>query len=818
MSGLTEALWRTSWQVALLVLVVLAVQALLGRRLSPRWSYGLWGLVILRAALFPLGPVEVGTGGGLGGLALPLEGWSATEVAQVERTEGGIDDATVPAFDGDRSEQPLVGSPGAATLAGALPRPAAPSTPGPGPAGSRYSSEGAEGPPVPGPTASASVRHLFLPDQPAAGPAARVDEIDRAGAARVGEDPMAVTSTSSPWPTRLALLWAAGAFLVLARLVRLELHLGRRRQRLPAHDDDRLEGVLSRAAATAGLARAPRLVQAPFVHGPAVTGLVRPTLLVPPAFGADLDDEALELVLLHECFHLRHRDVHVNVVLALVRATFWFHPLVHLALARLVAARECLRDWQALSARRGNAPASPRGYAETLLQLAATPADRHPTTPLAAPLFLPLLRPRPDLERRILMIARYDHRSHRSFALGALACLSLGWLAFTGSAQDGPATPPGPSSPSATGPAAGSPGPATPGAPALRDQPSLRVLRTSPEPAWHRSLRERLDAPLSVDLPDAPAQDHLEVLALQLGVNLVITSDAASLLDSFDLALRVEAEGAVLLDHLLGQVEPDLTWTLAHRSVIVGYDGEAPVTMDLRAYDVEPLLDEGYDEDDLTSFVMDFAADDWSTWEHANAMVQAMDGVLMVRTDYRTHARAEALLNRLLRLDPEVEAAATRSLLPVLDGILLDVSFDDADLDDVMAWLSSVTGLPVGYDERDLDLLQEIDLDLKGASALDVLSLLAIQFDTRLFEDGSTVWLGSEPVGRPVLRLYPIEHLEWRGEQLLDLVHEATYLSGEADDVRTVVTRLGEVLVVQASPGLHAQVEGLIATLAELVD
>ena len=73
-------------------------------------------------------------------------------------------------------------------------------------------------------------------------------------------------------------------------------------------------------------------------------------------------------------------------------------------------------------------------------------------------------------------------------------------------------------------------------------------------------------------------------------------------------------------------------------------------------------------------------------------------------------------------------------------------------------------------------------------------------------------------MGRPVLRLYPIEHLEWRGEQLLDLVHEATYLSGEADDVRTVVTRLGEVLVVQASPGLHAQVEGLIATLAELVD
>jgi len=51
-------------------------------------------------------------------------------------------------------------------------------------------------------------------------------------------------------------------------------------------------------------------------------GFLRPTLLVPPDFGRELDDAALHQVLLHEMFHLRRRDVLANVPLSLVRALF----------------------------------------------------------------------------------------------------------------------------------------------------------------------------------------------------------------------------------------------------------------------------------------------------------------------------------------------------------------------------------------------------------------------------------------------------------------------------------------------------------------
>ena len=45
------SLLKASWQAAVLILLVLAVQWAFGRRLSPRWRYGLWLLVVARLAL-----------------------------------------------------------------------------------------------------------------------------------------------------------------------------------------------------------------------------------------------------------------------------------------------------------------------------------------------------------------------------------------------------------------------------------------------------------------------------------------------------------------------------------------------------------------------------------------------------------------------------------------------------------------------------------------------------------------------------------------------------------------------------------------------
>ena len=45
------SLLKASWQGAVLILLLLAAQWAFGRRLSPRWRYGLWLLVVARLAL-----------------------------------------------------------------------------------------------------------------------------------------------------------------------------------------------------------------------------------------------------------------------------------------------------------------------------------------------------------------------------------------------------------------------------------------------------------------------------------------------------------------------------------------------------------------------------------------------------------------------------------------------------------------------------------------------------------------------------------------------------------------------------------------------
>src|ERR1043166_1604642 len=49
--GPFRSLLKASWQAAVLILLVLVAQTLFGKRLSPRWRYSLWLLVIVRLAL-----------------------------------------------------------------------------------------------------------------------------------------------------------------------------------------------------------------------------------------------------------------------------------------------------------------------------------------------------------------------------------------------------------------------------------------------------------------------------------------------------------------------------------------------------------------------------------------------------------------------------------------------------------------------------------------------------------------------------------------------------------------------------------------------
>ena len=213
-----------------------------------------------------------------------------------------------------------------------------------------------------------------------------------------------------------------------------------------------------------GLARRPALRTTPRVASPQAVGLLRPTILLPPAALAAPREE-LTMVLCHELVHLRRRDPWLAWVPLLARRLFFFHPLAALAQREFVLAREAACDAEVLRLL-GTAP---RAYGRLLLRWGVAPRE----TGLAAAGASPSVQ---DLKRRLQMLDTTDstRRSSPWWWLAA-ATLVLGLVPVTIVAQAPPAPPA--EAPSAPPPAAvAAPAPTPRSGAGLRRGPRARAL------------------------------------------------------------------------------------------------------------------------------------------------------------------------------------------------------------------------------------------------------------------------------------------------------------------------------------------------------
>ncbi len=116
-----------------------------------------------------------------------------------------------------------------------------------------------------------------------------------------------------------------------------------------------------------GLHHLPRILESPAVANPCVTGVFCPTILLPTGLCETLSPDELRLALAHELAHVHRADLRLALLPALVRAIFFFHPLVWLACAEWANAREETCDALALHA----TGAHPAHYGHLLLKMAS---------------------------------------------------------------------------------------------------------------------------------------------------------------------------------------------------------------------------------------------------------------------------------------------------------------------------------------------------------------------------------------------------------------------------------------------------------------
>lgn len=124
----------------------------------------------------------------------------------------------------------------------------------------------------------------------------------------------------------LAVAWLLPAVFLLAGTLITEWRTARLVRQAAVAPETTTE-LLARVARALGYARSIRACISPQVDSPLVTGLFRPSILLPETFDAH-DQTDLRGILAHEVDHLASHDLAWSRVIQFLSIGFWFHPFV----------------------------------------------------------------------------------------------------------------------------------------------------------------------------------------------------------------------------------------------------------------------------------------------------------------------------------------------------------------------------------------------------------------------------------------------------------------------------------------------------------
>ena len=202
----------------------------------------------------------------------------------------------------------------------------------------------------------------------------------------------------------LAVIWIAGAFAMLMRLIS-RIRIECREHRAPAgfNERDVTSSFIAEGIPVSFDSRHP---------GPAVTGILSPHILLPSGIDRLLNQREFDAVLLHELAHARRRDNLIRLLYEVSLCALWFHPLIWLAGARMALYRELSCDEAVIHRAQGHALVS------ALAKLAAP----QPTLFLQA-------TASSHLNDRLARLARPPQAAHRTAnVIGIAVCRSdHGW-------------------------------------------------------------------------------------------------------------------------------------------------------------------------------------------------------------------------------------------------------------------------------------------------------------------------------------------------------------------------------------------------------
>jgi bla regulator protein BlaR1 len=214
-------------------------------------------------------------------------------------------------------------------------------------------------------------------------------------------------------------IWIVVAAGLIVRAIVAYRRFGKALLRSKSCKDERICRILEEARKILGVGKQLAVVEHTAMGSPALFGVMKPRLLLPPELSSRFGDSELRHIFLHELAHVKSGDLYTNWLLIMVQALHWFNPLVWFACGRIRADREFACDVMALDCARESTSAQ---FGETMVKVLETfRVSRRGFETIS------VVRDAIELKRRIRMIAAYRPSRHRPFfwcALFSVICLA----------------------------------------------------------------------------------------------------------------------------------------------------------------------------------------------------------------------------------------------------------------------------------------------------------------------------------------------------------------------------------------------------------